>query len=141
VTLNRGLFTSARGDWATPQEVFDGLDAEFHFDLDPCAVPETAKCKQYYTGIEGLLRPWDGRVFCNPPYGRYIGNWVQKCAGAVHQEAQIVVALLPSRTDTAWFHDYVLSCDEIRFMRGRLHFDGYDNGAPFPSLIAIWRPL
>lgn len=142
MTLNAGLFTSARGDWATPQEVFDALDAEFHFDLDPCAEPETAKCERFYSGIEGLLSPWDGRVFVNPPYGRKIGAWVQKCPEAVLNGAGVVVALLPSRTDTRWWHDYVLNADEIRFVRGRIYFerpDGFKARAPFPSAIVVWR--
>ena len=137
MSINAGLFTSARGDWATPDEVFADLDAEIHFDLDPCAEPETAKCQRFYSGIEGLLSPWKGRVFVNPPYGRKIGAWVQRCALASENGASVVVGLLPARTDTAWFHSYCLKAREIRFIRGRLHFDGR-GPAPFPSMIVVW---
>ncbi|KKK96190.1 hypothetical protein LCGC14_2665220 [marine sediment metagenome] len=143
--LNRSLFSSASGEWETPQGVFDALNAEFGpFDLDPCATPENAKCPNFYTQeSDGLLQPWRGRVFVNPPYGRAIGRWIQKCYAAVGQDAKLVVALLPSRTDTAWWHDYVMKADEIRFIRGRLYFtrdDGLRARAPFPSAIVVWRP-
>ncbi len=139
--VNRSLFSSATGEWETPQEVFDALALEFGgFDLDPCATPENAKCPNFYTQEnDGLLQPWRGQVFVNPPYGRPIGRWIQKCYAAVGQGAKLVVALLPSRTDTRWWHDYVMKADEIRFIRGRLKFGGAKNGAPFPSAIIVWR--
>lgn len=80
--LSKALFSSTKEDWATPQDFFDKLDEEFHFDLDPCADAENAKCKEYFTKEEnGLLKDWGGRrVFCNPPYGRKsTGEWIQKC--------------------------------------------------------------
>ncbi|KKN24265.1 hypothetical protein LCGC14_0896580 [marine sediment metagenome] len=140
--LNRSLFSSATGEWETPQDVFDALDAEFGgFDLDPCATPENAKCSNYYTQEEdGLAKPWRGKVFVNPPYGRGIKWWIRRCYVAAGSTASLVVALIPSRTDTAWWHDYVMKASEIRFIRGRLHFDGHKNGAPFPSAIVVWRP-
>lgn len=138
--LNRGLFSSATGEWETPQDVFGALDEEFGpFDLDPCATAENAKCPHYYTEEDdGLSLPWRGRVFVNPPYGRRIGQWVRACYEAVNGYADLVVALLPSRTDTAWWHDYVMKADEIRFIRGRLRFGGAKNSAPFPSAIIVW---
>lgn len=131
-------FSSKTDDWATPQDLFDKLDKEFHFTLDPCATKENAKCPKFYTREQdGLAQRWDmERVFCNPPYGRVIGDWVKKMA---ERNALVCVALLPARTDTRWFHDYILCKAEIRFIKGRLKFGGCKNSAPFPSMIVIWR--
>lgn len=139
MTVNAGLFSSARGDWATPQETFDALDAEFGFTLDACATAETAKCRWYFKpSVDALSQRWDGVVFMNPPYGREIGRWIQK-AFEESQHGATVVCLIPSRTDTHWWHDYVMKAEEIRFIKGRLHFDGHENGAPFPSAVAVFR--
>ena len=119
---------SQRTNWQTPAALYAELDREFHFTMDPC--PPNYK-------QDGLKMKWTGVVYCNPPYGRMIGNWVRK-AHYSHIEGTIVVLLLPARTDTRWFHDY-LGDAELRFIKGRLHFD--DRGpAPFPSVIAILRP-
>lgn len=138
--INSSLFSSASMEWETPQEFFDRLDAEFHFDLDVCATAENAKCARYFTPEEdGLAQEWGGTCFMNPPYGREIGKWVRKA----YEEAQkgaTVVCLLPARTDTAWWHDYVMRAVEIRFIRGRLRFGGAANGAPFPSAVVVFRP-
>src|SRR5581483_8325959 len=100
------LFTSETDAWGTPPDLFARLDAEFHFTLDPCASPENAKCAAYYTvEDDGLAYPWTGVVFCNPPYGRNIGRWVEK-AWTESQSGATVVCLLPVRCDTAWWHDY-----------------------------------
>jgi phage N-6-adenine-methyltransferase len=133
--MNNGLFTSSTDEWATPQEVFDALNAEFNFTLDPCATPENAKCKKFYTREEdGLSKSWKGEtVFMNPPYGREIGKWVAK----ISQEGG--VALLPARTDTRWFHDHIYNKAEIRFIKGRLKFGGSKNSAPFPSMICVFE--
>ena len=122
-------FMSQRGDWRTPKALYQALDAEFHFDCDPC--PPRPQ-------IDGLLMEWGDSSYCNPPYGREIGNWLKKgyeesCLG------KIVVFLIPSRTDTKWWQDYCMKADEIRFIRGRLHFDDGPNGAPFPSAIVVFR--
>lgn len=137
--FNRSLFSSATGDWSTPQEVYDWLDAEYGpFTLDPCASSTNAKCPTFFTVVEdGLAQKWEGRVFVNPPYGRGIGEWIAKCYQSA-QEGALVVALLPSRTDTAWWHDYVMKADQIRFLRGRLKFGGSSNSAPFPSVVVVW---
>lgn len=134
--FNRSLFSSATGEWETPQDVFDALNKEFGtFFLDPCATADNAKCYFYYTKeADGLVQPWFGKVFVNPPYGRGIGAWVKRC----YEYPHLVVALLPSRTDTAWWHDYVMKAEEIRFLRGRLKFGGAKQGAPFPSCIVVW---
>lgn len=113
--------TSDREDWETPQALFDKLDAKYHFTLDPCATPENAKCKRFYTKEEnGLTKSWAGEiVFCNPPYSRKIGEWVKKAA----EEEADVVMLIPARTDTSWFHNYIYNKAEITFLRGRLKFE------------------
>jgi phage N-6-adenine-methyltransferase len=135
--LNKGMFTSNTPEWNTPQFLFDKLDAEFRFTLDPCATAKNTKCEKFFTIEEdGLSKSWEGeRVFCNPPYGRVIGNWIRKC---VDEDTEICVALLPSRTDTRWFHDYIYHKAEIRFIDGRLKFDG-KNRAPFPSMIVVFK--
>ena len=103
------LFSSKRHDWETPQQFFDKLDREFNFTLDPCCTPETAKCSKYYTPKEnGLLQDWDGEtVFCNPPYGRDLKNWIEKCYFESHKPNTTVVMLIPARTDTIAFHKYI----------------------------------
>lgn len=135
------MFSSKTDLWETPQDFFDQLNAEFHFDLDVCALPENAKCKWYYTPeLDGLSQPWDGTCWCNPPYGRGIGAWVRKARSA-SAAGHTVVMLLPARTDTRWFHDYIYGPDraEIRFIRGRLKFGGSRNSAPFPSTVVVFR--
>ena len=137
--MNSAVFYSSKTDmWATPQDFFDALDAEFHFTLDACAVKENAKCEAYYTPEQdGLDQPWTGRVWCNPPYGRNVGQWVKKA----HDTASgggFVVMLLPARTDTRWFHDYIYGKTEVRFIKGRLIFGSCQNAAPFPSMVVIF---
>ena len=128
-------FSSKTPEWETPQTLFDALNKEFRFTLDPCATKQNAKCRKFYTLKEdGLKQSWKGeQVFMNPPYGREIGAWVKK----ISEEGG--VALLPARTDTAWFHDYILGKAEIRFLRGRLKFGDSKNSAPFPSMIVVFR--
>lgn len=143
--MNQALLSSKKTDWCTPQEFFDKLNAEFHFVLDPAATDKSAKCKQYFTSeTDGLSQSWNygGAVFCNPPYGRHIGDWVRK-GYEESQKGVAVVMLIPSRTDTSYFHDYIYGKAEIRFVRGRLKFtdengNAYDP-APFPSMVVIWR--
>lgn len=133
------MFSSKTDEWATPQDFFDALDAEFHFTLDPCCTRENAKCAKHYTKEEnGLALSWvNETVFCNPPYGRELPKWVRKC----HDEARhaTVVMLIPARTDTRWFHDYIYGKAEIRFIKGRLKFGDSKNSAPFPSMLVIFR--
>lgn len=139
--MNTDLHFSSRTDeWATPQQFFDQLDAEFAFTLDPCATPENAKCAHYFTrDDDGLHQDWaNERVFMNPPYGRTIGQWVQKAWEASPQGAT-VVCLLPARTDTSYWHEYCLR-GEIRYVRGRMRFGSARHAAPFPSAVVIFRP-
>lgn len=134
------MFSSKTDLWATPQDFFDKLDAEFHFNLDVCALPENAKCAAFYPPeMDGLSQPWYGNCWCNPPYGRQVGRWVAKAAQSAAEGATVVM-LLPARTDTAWFHDYIYGRAEVRFVRGRLKFGGSTNSAPFPSMVVIFRP-
>ena len=138
--ITKGLYSSETDLWATPQELFDRLDAEFHFTLDACATPENAKCVKYYTPEQdGLKQPWVGTVWCNPPYGRKVGEWARK-AYEESQRGATVVMLVFVRTDTRWFHDYVYGKAELRFIKGRLRFGGLRSNAPFPSMLCIYRP-
>ena len=139
--INRALWMSERCDWETPQHVFDALNAEFHFTLDPCATAENAKCAKYYTEEQdGLAQDWTGeRVYCNPPYGRQVENWVRKCYEHGQSGGGIAVMLIPARTDTRWFHAWVYGkADEIRFVKGRLRFNKSAVSAPFPSMIVVY---
>lgn len=125
--------------WATPQWLFDALNKEFGFTLDPCSDGTNAKCPKFYTPREnGLLRDWGTEtVFMNPPYSE-VDEWMRKAYGAA-QEGATVVCLVPARTDTRWWHEYVMK-GEVRLIRGRLKFGNAENSAPFPSAIAVFRP-
>ena len=138
--MNTDLMFSSKTDlWATPQDFFDKLNEEFHFTLDVCAIPENAKCKKYYTpDINGLSQKWSGVCWCNPPYGREITNWVEK-AYLESRGGVTVVMLLPARTDTRWFHEFIYDKSEIRFVKGRLKFGNASASAPFPSMVVIFR--
>ena len=136
--INKGLMTSKTPEWSTPQDLFDKLNREFYFTLDPCATPENAKCKRYFTREQdGLKQTWDGVVFMNPPYGRGIVEWLKKAYESA-REGATVVCLVPSRTDTRWWWDYCMK-GEIRFIKGRLKFGGSKNSAPFPSAVVIFK--
>lgn len=136
-----GMFSSATDEWATPQGFFDELNEEFRFTLDPAASEENHKCEMFFTKEQnGLNRSWGGyTVFCNPPYGREIEKWVQKAWEEHEKNGNMIVMLLPARTDTKWFHKYIYGKAEIRFVRGRLKFGGAAWNAPFPSMIVIYR--
>lgn len=135
--MNREVMFSSKSDiWETPQEFFDKLNEEFHFQTDVCALPENAKCKHFYTPEQdGLAREWSGSCWCNPPYGRQIGKWVRKAS----ESKATTVMLIPARTDTAWFHDYIYGKAEVRFVRGRLRFSGAKENAPFPCMVVVFR--
>lgn len=132
-------YSSKSNEHSTPQWLFDILNAEFKFTLDPCATPDNAKCSKFYTLADnGLEQDWSGEsVFVNPPYGRSIPLWIEK---AYKEKKAKVVCLVPARTDTAWFQDYCMKADEIRFIRGRVRFDDGKTPAPFPSCIVIFYP-
>lgn len=133
----KGLMTSLSCEWSTPQWLFDELDKEFKFTLDVCATPVNAKCKGYISD-DSLSVGWRNDIcWMNPPYGREIVKWVKK-AYMESLEGGTVVCLLPSRTDTRWWHNYVMNAKEIRFIKGRLKFNGSKNSAPFPSCVVIF---
>lgn len=123
-------YSSQRLDWRTPKAVFQTLDAEFQFDHDPCPPKHEA---------DGLNSEWGGRNFVNPPYGRELPKWIKK-GYEEHLKGKTVVFLIPSRTDTRWWHDYCMKAAEIRFIKGRLKFDDHKNSAPFPSAIVVFSP-
>ena len=132
--MNKALFSRERTDWATPQEFFDEINKEFGFNLDPCASVENHKCPEFYTVEDnGLTKGWEGkRVFCNPPYGREIAAWVEKCYREGTKDNTLVVMLIPARTDTRYFHDFIINRAEIRFIPGRLRFGGGYFGSTLP---------
>lgn len=123
-------FSQATDRWATPSDLYESLNAEFSFNFDPCPLDGVGD------GLAPLFCDWRGkRVFCNPPYGPQIRQWLQRAP-----EAELAVFLIPARTDTRWFHDIVLPiASEIRFIKGRLRFGGSKNPAPFPSMLVIFR--
>jgi len=137
------LLSSERMDWETPPEIFDDLQKEFNFTLDPCASSENAKCEKFFTEEDnGLVKDWSNeRVFVNPPYGSAIKEWVKKCFQE-RNRADLIVMLIPARTDTTYFHEYIYHKAEIRFIKGRIKFLGNQKGsgsAPFPSMLVIFR--
>ena len=138
--MDKVLFSSNSDEWATPNTVFEELNKEFNFTLDACATAENAKCSKFFTKEEdGLAQNWGGeRMFCNPPYSN-ISKWVQKAFYEGHKDNTLVVLLIPARTDTKYFHDYILHRAEVRFIKGRLKFGDAKNSAPFPSMIVIFR--
>ena len=142
LTARQALFSSATDMWETPKAFFAALDAEFHFDTDVCAVRENAKCRNFFSPEQdGLSVPWSGMCWCNPPYGREIGKWVKKAHDTAQAGTADVVMLLPARTDTRWFHEYIYGNAEIRFVKGRLKFGDSKAGAPFPSMVVIFRRM
>ena len=133
-------FRQKSDEWETPAELFEELHREFHFTIDVAALPDNAKCDEFYTpGEDGLAQEWRGVCWMNPPYGLVLRQWIKKAHDSSLSGAT-VVALLPARTDTQWWHDYVLPHGEVRYIRGRMKFNGVENSAPFPSAIVVFRP-
>ncbi len=143
--MNKGtqvvMFSSKTGNWATPQDFFNKLDWRFGpFNLDPCADPANTKCANFFTEAEnGLSKDWSGfTCFVNPPYGRGIEEWIRKGYQESRKENTTVVMLIPARTDTKYWHQYVMKADEVYFVKGRLKFGGSVNSAPFPSAVIVF---
>lgn len=138
--MNKALLTSNSCEWETPQEFFENVNKEFSFTIDVCATSINTKCSRYYTKNEnGLLQDWKNEiVWCNPPYGRAIKYWVEKAYNESLRGCTVVM-LLPSRTDTQYWHDYIIPFAEVRFIKGRLRFNNSVNSAPFPSALVIFR--
>lgn len=131
------MFNIQKEDQETLQELFIKLDREFNFTVDVASNKENHKCKRYYTKLANrLLQSWDKEiVWCNPPYGRKVGDWVEKAS----RSNTTVVMLLSDRTDTKWFHNYIYKKIEIRFLKGRLKFGDSKNFAPFPSMVVVFK--
>ena len=128
----KGMMTSIHPNWSTPKWLYDELNKEFHFDFDPCPLNDNPV-------FDGLSIEWKQRNYINPPYGRQIGNWIRKAYQESISGKQCIM-LLPSRTDTKWFHEIILPyAKEIRFIKGRLKFGNATNSAPFPSMIIIFK--
>jgi site-specific DNA-methyltransferase (adenine-specific) len=135
-------FSSKSDLWTTPQSLFDQLNHEFNFTLDPCCTEETHKCKKYYTPKEdGLSQSWEGEtVFVNPPYSRKeMPKWIHKCHDEHKAYGITIVMLIPAKTETIAFHRYIYKKAELRFIKGRLKFGGNKNNAPFPSMLVIFK--
>lgn len=150
---NALMFSKASDEWTTPQDFYDALNAEFGFGIDVAATEQNTKCGEFYSYVDedtnALTVEWhrdNGAHWCNPPYS--------KCAAFVEKAARsrmlgvTTVVLVPSRTDTAWFHEFVWEQSahrpkpgvEVRFVRGRLKFGSQKNSAPFPSMVVVFRP-
>lgn len=137
------MFSSKTDQWSTPQDFYDSLNREFSFTLDPCADESNHKCARYFTReIDGLAQDWGGEtVFCNPPYGKALKDWVKKSSEEAKKPGTTVVMLIPARTDTRYFHEYIYQKPnvEVRFIKGRLKFGNSGNSAPFPSMVVVFR--
>ncbi len=137
----KACFSSNSEDWETPQKLFDELNKKWKFTLDVCATKENAKCEKFFTKEQNsLLKSWEGNIcWMNPPYGREIIKWIRKAYYEYSENNGIIIALLPVRTCTKWFHEYVYEKANIRFIRGRLRFSHAKLNAPFPSMIVEWK--
>ena len=129
----KGLFSSKKQDWRTPEKLYSMLDAEFHFDYDPCPSIEADEFRMK----DGYSSSWGNCNYVNPPYNE-VYKWVKKG----YEEAlkgKTSVFLIPSRTDTRWWFDYIMKAYEVRFVKGRLRFGGAKHPAPFPSVIVVFK--
>jgi site-specific DNA-methyltransferase (adenine-specific) len=141
--VNTALHFSSKTDiWNTPKDLFDELNKEFKFTLDPCCLPDSALCENYFTPKEdGLIQNWGGHTaFVNPPYSRnLIKEFIRKCWYEWKYNNVTSVMLIPAKTDTEAFHKYIYGQAELRFIKGRLKFSGCKNNAPFPSMLVIFK--
>jgi len=138
------MFSSNSQEWETPQKLFDEYNQKHNFEIDLAATPQNAKCPKFFTkDDDALTKPWDFKsAWCNPPYGRGVGEWVKKAAEESRKYKSKIVMLLPVRTDTKWFHNYIFcprSNCTIIYIKGRLKFGGHQNSAPFPSMVVIFN--
>lgn len=139
--FDKNKFAGASTEWATPDEVFDPLNAEFGFTLDVAASEENAKCRSFFDKEQNALnRHWHGVCWMNPPYGKDVPKWMQKAADEA-KRGVTTVCLIPARTNTNWFHDICFKHGEVRFVRGRPCFGGAKHGLPFPLAIVIFRAI
>ena len=141
MNMTKGLTSTGNIVAETPKYLFDKISSIFNFSLDVCALPKNAKCESYYTPkVDGLSKPWrGGGVWCNPPYGREISSWVKKAYEESQKEYNsFVLMLLPARTDTKWWWEYVQGKATLFFIKGRVKFGDHNVGAPFPSVLALY---
>jgi len=142
--MNKDLmFSSKKMDWETPQVLFEQLNRKFKFDLDACASDENHKIDNYFTEKDdALVQKWGGNVFVNPPYGRSIGDFIKKAYEEhLRDPNRFIVMLVPSRTDTRYWQDYVIDKSTIKYIRGRLKFEVSGvatDAAPFPSALVVY---
>lgn len=138
--MDKVLFSHKSCEWETPKDLFEGLNKQYDFNLDVCATKENAKCACFFDKKDdGLIKEWKRkRIWCNPPYGNEISKWVKKAYDS-RFDNEIIVMLLPARTDTRWFHEYIYNKAEVVFLKGRLKFGNSKNSAPFPSMIVVFR--
>tara|TARA_R110000851_G_scaffold28742_2_gene79772 strand:- start:14133 stop:14615 length:483 start_codon:yes stop_codon:yes gene_type:complete len=137
----RAMFSSKSNDWGTPQNFYDKLNNSFGpFTLDPCSDGQNNKTDNYFTKEQnGLSQDWSGnKVFMNPPYGRAIKDWLKKAYEEGQKPNTTVVCLIPARTDTKYWHDYVMKAQAVYFVKGRLKFGDSNNSAPFPSAVIVF---
>ena len=140
MNMTKGLTSTGNIVAETPKYLFDKISSIFNFSLDVCALPKNAKCESYYTPEDdGLSKPWRGGVWCNPPYGREISSWVKKAYEESQKEYNCcVLMLLPARTDTKWWWEFVQGKATLFFIKGRVKFGDHNVGAPFPSVLALY---
>jgi len=146
MAINSALFSSNKEDWETPQAMFDQLDAKYHFGFDLAASDSNHKCDRYFTEQDDALsQDWatiKGPLFLNPPYGRNLRQWIEKACKTASETNLTIVLLIPARTDTSYWHDFIFGKASIEFLRGRLKFEQNGvpgNSAPFPSAIVIYN--
>jgi len=140
MALQKAMISSKTNEWETPQDLFEALNKEFNFTLDPCCKVTTAKCKKFFTiKDDGLKQDWSNDVvFMNPPYGGHTGDWIKK-AYEESLKGSVVACLIVSSTDRSYWHEYIFPfAAQIRFVRGRLRFGKADSTAPFASAIVIF---
>lgn len=165
--INNGLFSSNNHEWETPDHIYESMDSKYHFTLDVCATDDNTKCDRYYTKEEdGLKGDWDKFNWCNPPYGRELPKWIEK-AYKETLRGNTTVVLMPARTDTKYFHEYIWDqainswrpwIETVYMIKGRIKFKGtylreklgiggryygmeevsYNNSAPFPSMLVVF---
>jgi phage N-6-adenine-methyltransferase len=137
--MNTDLMFSSKTDmWATPQDFFDKLNSVFKFETDVCAIKENAKCARYFSPDDDALKQeWTGTCWMNPPYGRGIGEWIEKAYTSAKKNGATIVCLIPARVDTKWWHSYCAK-GEVHFVKGRLKFGGSKDSAPFPNAVVVF---
>jgi phage N-6-adenine-methyltransferase len=135
------LFSHKSDNYITPKWLIDELKQEFDIKLDACTTPDNPMNTKWFITppTDGLKYPWLTWTYCNPPYSQ-VEQWASKAYNENIFHSKKSIMLLPVRTDTKWFHDYIYNKNnvEIRFLKGRLKFQGTNNSAPFPSMLVIF---